>query len=93
MSVCRGCGREIVWKITNHGKKIPLDPKVTVYSVIGDDAVKAMPGVPSEQFMVSHFSTCPQADHFSSSNKNRKIEEQEPTPYRDFNEPKEVING
>jgi hypothetical protein len=67
MSACRTCGREIVWKTTQHGKKVPLDPKALVFSVVGDIAVKPTPGVAGETFMVSHFATCPDANEWSKN--------------------------
>ncbi len=83
-SVCRSCGREIVWKKTQHGKAVPLDPKALVFSVVGDIAVKPTPGVLGETFMVSHFATCPDANKWSGHKPG------DPQPERHFSEPREV---
>ncbi len=70
MSACRGCGKEIVWAGTKDGKKIPLDPRPPVFRVYpfiqGGQAEAERVG---DNFMVSHFATCPQANKFSASNK------------------------
>jgi hypothetical protein len=80
MSICRGCGKEIVWGTTEDGKKIPLDPRAPVYSLgprkigdnpafgerDGDQVVKR-----TSLAMVSHFVTCPKRDQFSGSNKTK----------------------
>jgi hypothetical protein len=74
---------EIVWKTTQHGKKVPLDPKAIVFSVVGDIAVKPTPGVTGEVFMVSHFATCKNAADFSGKNRDVPAE-------KHFSEPKEI---
>ncbi len=70
-AICRGCGRPIVWAETSAGKNVPLDPRAVVYSVVMERgkriAVKPTPGVFGEEFMVSHFNTCPKANDFSGS--------------------------
>lgn len=90
MTTCRGCGKEIVWATTSTGKNMPLDPNVTVYSVVPERgrliAVKPTPGVLGERFMVSHFNTCSDADQFSGKNKTAFMDSQ----HHDFNEPKEI---
>lgn len=86
MTTCRGCGREIVWAETSHGKKVPLDPKALVFSVVqeGSKLIAVKPiGMPSERWMVSHFATCPAAADFSG--RNRDV----PVIQRHFSEPKE----
>lgn len=84
VSRCRGCGKEILWAETNHGKKIPLDPKAPVFSVVSDNgkliAVIPSGGLIGERFYVSHFSTCIYANDFSASRKTSE-------PH--FSEPKE----
>lgn len=91
---CRTCGREIVWKTTQHGKKVPLDPKAIVFSVVGDIAVKPTPGVAGETFMVSHFATCPDANGWSGHKPGDPVPASQ-TPFtmapdRHFSEPREV---
>lgn len=86
MTTCRSCGREVVWKTTQHGKKVPLDPKALVFSVVGDIAVKPTPGVTGETFMVSHFATCPDANQWSGKGRETQAPSQ---PERHFSEPAE----
>ncbi len=68
MSKCRGCGKEIVWGVTDEGKKIPLDPSAPVYYV-SDEKVDTPQGPTAKiererSSMVSHFKTCPKASDF-----------------------------
>ncbi len=68
MSRCKGCGKEIVWGVTEEGKKIPLDPSAPVYYVSDDQVLSG--GFMSYKIererssMVSHFKTCPKASDF-----------------------------
>ncbi len=92
---CRSCGREVVWKTTQHGKKVPLDPKALVFSVVGETAVKPTPGVLGETFMVSHFATCPDANQWSGKNREPAAAAESKTPFtmapdRHFSEPKDI---
>jgi len=69
MSRCKGCGKEIVWGVTDEGKKIPLDPSAPVYYV-SDEQIETPQGMTPKiererQHMVSHFKTCPNAADFS----------------------------
>ena len=66
MSECRGCGKTIVWIDTRSadGSRIvqmPLDPRAPVYVVrkVGEGDRAA------ENYMVSHFATCPKASEMS----------------------------
>ena len=68
MSVCKGCGKEIVWGTTEEGKKIPLDPRPPVYRKLA--IVNGELTVDRVDFaLVSHFATCSKANDFSSSKK------------------------
>lgn len=73
MSVCKGCGKEIVWAVSETGRKIPLDPRAPVYSVKGGECSLQKNGtnVMGEviSYYVSHFATCPKANDFSASKK------------------------
>ncbi len=88
MNVCRSCGREIVWAETQHGAKVPLDPKALVFSVVQEGtkliAVKPTGGVTGERWMVSHFATCIDASRWSGHRPG------DPMPERHFSEPKET---
>lgn len=84
MTTCRGCGKEIVWAITNNGKNIPLDPKALVFSVLPEGgkliAIKPV-GVLGERWLVSHWATCPKAEDFHKK--------PEPQPDLHFSEPRD----
>lgn len=72
LSPCRGCGKPIMWGVTEEGKKIPLDPKPPVYRVVHDrsqDGKWTIRAIRKENCMVSHFATCPAANQFSASRK------------------------
>ena len=66
-SPCRGCGKPIVWGLTNDNKKIPLDPAPPVYSIVTHNGQSE--AVRTTLAMVSHFATCPNANDFSASKK------------------------
>lgn len=68
MATCRGCGKGIIWAtIQNNNKKIPLDPRPSVYEY-DQTSGECMQSSPA--FMVSHFATCPKANDFSASKKH-----------------------
>lgn len=71
---CKGCGKTIIWGMTEDGKKIPLDPAPPVYTLSGfaspvDSRYSEVARAKRTDFMVSHFATCPQADRFSANKK------------------------
>lgn len=64
---CKGCGRPIVFaRNTLTGALVPLDPKPATYCA--QEFEGQIICAPSES-MVSHFITCPKADHFSGGKK------------------------
>ena len=65
---CKGCGRKMLWGKTVEGKSIPLDASAPVYRL---DKVKGTVER-SQEFFVSHFSTCPRASDFSGSRKDKQ---------------------
>jgi len=70
MSICKGCGKEIVWGVTPDGKRIPLDPRPPVYSILPNQPEDGdMQVVRDHNASVSHFATCTKANDFSSSTK------------------------
>lgn len=69
-SLCKGCGRPIIWGETFEGKKVPLDPRAPVYTFSGSDSgsgLRKILRLGSDEGIVSHFSTCPKANDFSAS--------------------------
>lgn len=75
MSRCRSCGAEIVWAITDHGRKMPLDAKPyeggssNGLFVLLPDAERAPSAIAvppaayeGEELHTSHFATCPDAE-------------------------------
>lgn len=67
MAQCKGCGKPIIWGVTDDGKRIPLDPKPPVYQLLGGDGGRTFRATGG--FFVSHFATCPKANDFSSNRK------------------------
>lgn len=71
MSVCKGCGKEIIWGVTADGKRIPLDKTAPVY--VQDHSFESADGEPVVRrpgtAWVSHFATCPKANDFSAVRK------------------------
>lgn len=65
MSECKGCGRTIVWGVSEKGIKIPLDPRAPVYRLTGEFAGDTAHVVRDAAALVTHFSTCSQASKFS----------------------------
>lgn len=78
MSRCRSCEAEVLWTMTEHGKRMPLDaepydgPEPSGLFVLrgeGDtpQAVAATPeSFPGEPLFRSHFATCPDANDWRS---------------------------
>lgn len=66
MSACRSCGAEILWAVTENGKRIPLDADPSIvktpgaFELRGDDPPLAI-AARSRRVFVSHFATCPHA--------------------------------
>lgn len=69
MSLCK-CGKKIVWGTTALGKRIPLDPAAPVYSIVrvADDRTEVCR---TTLAMVSHFTTCANANDFSESTRTK----------------------
>lgn len=67
VSVCKGCGRPIVFaRNTQTNAIVPLDPKpVTFCAQEHKGQIICSP----VEAMVSHFVTCPKANYFSGGNK------------------------
>lgn len=70
MATCRSCGAEIVWAITDKGKRIPLDARPAGPLFLLD----VEPGAPpararrnpfAGELHLSHFASCPDAREWS----------------------------
>lgn len=65
-ATCRSCGAEILWAVTEKGRRIPLDAKAEKRFVSAPCDANAPDAdqvhVRVEDTYVSHFATCPQAD-------------------------------
>lgn len=68
-SLCRGCGKPIVWGTDENGKRIPLDPRAPVYLVVEGVNGYELKRVP--QVLVTHFATCSKAQDFSGRSAKR----------------------
>lgn len=71
MTICKGCGKAIVWGETPEGTRIPLDPRAPVYESApqaGDTSDRHTVRRTVTAF-VSHFATCPKANDFSAGRK------------------------
>ena len=80
-SVCRGCGKPIIWIGTGGGKSMPCDPDEVVYWQTRGGSKKIV--TPNGEVLsaeldgpqdratgigfISHFATCPQSDMFRRS--------------------------
>lgn len=71
MSACRGCGKIIVWGLTDDGKKIPLDPTPPVYEFtpLVDETLNGLKVKRTMTAYVTHFATCQDATKFYGSKK------------------------
>lgn len=57
---CRGCGADILWALTEAGKRVPLDAKPEKRFIKAD----LSPQVRLVDTYLSHFVTCPDASKF-----------------------------
>lgn len=73
MASCRGCGKQIVWAEDKNGKKIPLDPAPPVYEFTHDQMINKTVCNKLDRAAVSHFATCPNANDFSGSKKQKGL--------------------
>lgn len=68
-SVCKGCGKPIVWATNpQSGKKVPITlvPTYLVYD-IGDQETECIINVPNDvddRLGINHFLVCPKANDF-----------------------------
>lgn len=71
-SICKGCGRPIIWAYTEAGKRMPLDPEpvpdalVGTFVITGNQCRSSSPmfDSPDTVHHMAHWSSCPVADSF-----------------------------
>lgn len=63
MARCKSCQREIRWGKTRRGKAIPLERVSNVYTLDTDGEAHIV-GHKGDVY-ISHFVTCPKANHWS----------------------------
>ncbi len=70
---CRGCGKQILWVRTTHGKGMPCNPEVICFTPAGGPETFVTPEGKvvrgkrmqhGEIGYISHFATCSQRDKF-----------------------------
>ncbi len=72
MSICRGCGQEIIWVKMESGKSNPCDPeKYNIQDNLVDKNLMVVSPLGKvgklfnlEEGYISHFSTCPKSSNF-----------------------------
>ena len=67
MAKCRSCGAEIVWCVTESGKKMPADAEpsergtLVLVDSCGGETLARVAECPGPRMYTSHFATCPNA--------------------------------
>ena len=83
-TVCRGCGKPIIWIRMHSGKKIPVDLEEVAYEQKAGGSLKIVtpngevlsaerPADPQKATgigYISHFATCPASDSFRKPRKS-----------------------
>jgi hypothetical protein len=57
---CKSCGAQIIWAMTEHGVRMPLDPKPEKRAILVDSECKAdsLRVALLRDTYISHFATC-----------------------------------
>lgn len=58
MGNCRGCGREILWVVTESGALIPLDQSSHIYRLTGEGGIRGPRAKMVKDAFVNHFQVC-----------------------------------
>ncbi len=68
MSKCRGCNAEILWIVTQNGKRTCVDAKperrYVVQQMVKDDRGGDVPLMKIEKTYMAHHATCPEVARF-----------------------------
>lgn len=78
MAKCEGCGAEMIWTITEAGRRMPLNAKPVPGLVTLDDNGRAH-GVKAKVYQ-SHYATCPKAEQFRKPRKTKTTVEPSTPP-------------
>ncbi len=74
-STCKGCGAPLIWAITEHGKRIPLNQPEKRFILVlvqpdnDPDLSYSYYEARMRETYTSHFATCPKADEFRKEKK------------------------
>jgi hypothetical protein len=59
---CRGCGADIIWTVTEHGQKMPIDPKPEKRLILMARKQSNQEPITMERdTYMTHFATCPKS--------------------------------
>lgn len=71
-TICKGCGKPIMFLRDEIGRFIPLDIRAPVYEIKKDFSGIEVASLVAENFHVNHFSTCTSAKEFTESQQKLK---------------------
>lgn len=81
ITICAGCGRQILWRFTPDGARMPLDPEPRPLAERGTyvlrNATHCRPSEPmfdppGTEHHMNHWSSCPNADEFKRETPRKK---------------------
>lgn len=78
IDTCKGCGKPIMWRYTEKGKAMPLDPDPVkeplpgTYVTNDRNCRPASPLLDDGPYFMNHFATCPHREDFKHDDGKRK---------------------